>query len=187
MELIGPRPLPRLELRDGVPPSMRTLVVVPTLLTSDAEIDEHINRLEIHYLANPDGDVHFALLSDWSDAPAETMPEDDRLLATAIEGIARLNRRARSLLPVPATASSCSIAGASGIRDEGKWMGWERKRGKLDELNQLLRGAGDTTFVAAGGRRPTCPPASATWSPSTPTRACREAPSIASSARWPIR
>ena len=73
-DLLGPTPLPRLELRDGVPPA-RALVVMPTLLTGAAEIEEHVDRLEIHYLANPDGDIHFALLSDWTDAPAEAMPE----------------------------------------------------------------------------------------------------------------
>src|SRR4029453_19444011 len=76
MQLLGPRLLPRLELRDGVPPSLRTLIVVPTLLTSEADIDEQISRLEIHYLANADGDIRLALLSAHVDAPAETMPDD---------------------------------------------------------------------------------------------------------------
>ena len=80
MAVLGPRSLPRLELHDGVPPSLRTLVVVPTLLTSEADIDEQVSRLEIHFLANPDGDLHFALLSDWRDALTETRPEDARLL-----------------------------------------------------------------------------------------------------------
>ena len=64
----GPKALPGLELRDGVPPSLRTLVVVPTLLTTRAEIEEQIERLEVHYLASSDGDLRFALLSDWTDA-----------------------------------------------------------------------------------------------------------------------
>jgi cyclic beta-1,2-glucan synthetase len=75
-ELLGPRALPRLALRDGVPADLRTLVVVPTLLTGHAQIAEQIERLEVHYLANPDGDLRFALLSDWTDAPQETMPGD---------------------------------------------------------------------------------------------------------------
>ena len=74
-ELLGPRALPRLELRDGVPADLRTLVVVPTLLTSHAQIAEQIERLEVHYLANPDGDLRFALLSDWTDAPKKTCRE----------------------------------------------------------------------------------------------------------------
>ncbi len=136
---IGPRPLPRLELRDGVPPSSRTLVVMPTLLTGEAEIEENVGRLEIHYLANPDGDVHFALLSDWTDAPTETMPEDDRLLAAAVDGIARLNRR-HGRAPDDGERFLLLHRRRVWNQAEGKWMGWERKRGKLDELNHLLRG-----------------------------------------------
>ena len=86
MELLGPRALPRLALRDGVPADLRTLVVVPTLLTGHAQIAEQIERLEVHYLANPDGDLRFALLSDWTDAPQETMPGDDELLAATHRG-----------------------------------------------------------------------------------------------------
>ncbi|HWN91419.1 MAG TPA: glycosyl transferase, partial [Verrucomicrobiae bacterium] len=150
MDLIGPRPLPRLELPEGVPASMRTLVVVPTLLTSAAEIEEHVNRLEIHFLANPDGHVHFVLLSDWKDAPAETMPEDAGLLTMAIDGIARLNARSG---PAPAGGGRFLLLHRRRTWNahEGTWMGWERKRGKLDELNELLTGTGETTFAALGG------------------------------------
>jgi cyclic beta-1,2-glucan synthetase len=153
MALLGPRSLPRLELHDGVPPSLRTLVVVPTLLTSEAEIEEHVNRLEIHFLASPDGDLHFALLSDWRDAPTETMPEDDRLLAAAQDGIARLNARNG---PAPAAGARFLLLHRRRLWNaaEGTWMGWERKRGKLDELNRLLAGATDTTFTATHGRVP---------------------------------
>jgi cyclic beta-1,2-glucan synthetase len=154
--LVGPRALPRLELPDGVPASLRTVVVVPVLLTSEAAIEEHVNHLEIHFLANPDGDIHFALLSDWIDAPSETMPEDDRLLAAAAVGIAGLN--ARHGAP-PAGGERFLLLHRRRIWSAGedKWMGWERKRGKLDELNHLLMGTGDTTFTKPGGRRPQVP------------------------------
>ena len=69
------------------------MIVVPTLLTHQPEVDEQIERLEVHYLANSDGDLRFALLSDWTDARAEHVPGDEEILATAREGIARLNRR----------------------------------------------------------------------------------------------
>ena len=92
-ELLGPRVLPRLALRDGVPADLRTLVVVPTLLIGPAQIAEQIERLEVHYLANPEGDLRFALLSDWTDAAQENMPGDDELLAATVDGIAQLNRR----------------------------------------------------------------------------------------------
>jgi len=150
MDLIGPRPLPRLELPEGVPAGMRTLVVVPTLLTSAAEIEEHVNRLEIHFLANPDGHVHFVLLSDWKDATAESMPEDAALLTTAIDGIARLNARSGPAPPGGERFLLLHRRRAWNAR-EGTWMGWERKRGKLDELNELLTGTGETTFAALGG------------------------------------
>ena len=162
MGLLGPRLLPRLELPDGVPSDLRTLVVVPTLLTSAREIEEQVDRLEIHFLANPDGDLRFALLSDWTDAPTETMPDDDRLLAAAIEGIARLNRRHG---PAAAGGERFLLLHRRRVWNaaQGTWMGWERKRGKLHELNRLLRGAPDTTFMATRGRAARrCPPPSAT-------------------------
>ncbi len=156
MELLGPRLLPRLELRDGVPASMRTLVAVPTLLTNEADIEEQVGRLEIHYLANPDGDIRLALLSDHLDAPAETMPDDARLVEAAADGIARLNRRHA---PAPDGGDRFLLLHRRRVWNEaeGKWIGWERKRGKLQELNRLLRGATDTTFVPTGGRPPTVP------------------------------
>jgi cyclic beta-1,2-glucan synthetase len=112
--------LPGLSLREGIPAHLRTMVVVPTLLTTRAAIEQHIERLEIHYLASPDGELHFALLSDWTDAPAEHAAGDTALLDVAIEGIARLNRVHGA--PPPATASCCFIGGGSGAR--GRSNGW---------------------------------------------------------------
>ncbi len=147
MQLTGPRRLPRLALRDGVPPDLRTMVVVPTLLTNEADIEEQTNRLEVHYLANPDGDLRFAILSDWADAPAETTPGDDGLLAKAREGIRRLNQRHP---PPRDDGERFFLLHRRRVWNAGerRWMGWERKRGKLHELNRLLRGAVDTTFLA---------------------------------------
>ena len=91
--LVPPCIPPRLELSGGVPAEFRTMVVVPTLLTRRAEVEEQIERLEVHYLANADGDVRFALLSDWPDAPTEHADGDEEILAAAVEGVARLNAR----------------------------------------------------------------------------------------------
>jgi cyclic beta-1,2-glucan synthetase len=150
MGLLGPRRLPRMELLHGIPGELRTIVVVPTLLTTAAEVSEQVERLEVHYLGNSDGDVRFALLSDWLDAPSETMPGDDELLAAAVDGIARLNARYG-----PAADGGERFFVFHRKRawnpSEAKWMGWERKRGKLHELNQLLRGVENTTFVPVGG------------------------------------
>src|SRR5262252_5229353 len=146
VEMLPPRALPRLELADGVPPELKTLVAVPTLLTGSAQIADQIARLDVHYLANDDGELRFALVSDWTDAVAEHAPEDASLLAAARAGIAELNRRHG-----PAGEGEPRFYLFHRRRlwsdSEGRWMGWERKRGKLHELNRLLRGATDTSFL----------------------------------------
>ena len=153
---IPARRLPALELRDGVPADLRTIVVVPSMLTSQADLEAQIERLEVHYLASGDAELRFALLSDWTDSSTETREGDEALVAAATVAIARLNR-----IHGPA---------ADGDRfflfhrkrlwndHEGKWMGWERKRGKLHELNRLLRGVSGTSFVALDGAPPVAPP-----------------------------
>jgi cyclic beta-1,2-glucan synthetase len=151
----GARSLPAMELGHGVPASLRTIVVVPTLLTTRSELEKQIERLEVHYLASQDGDLSFALLSDWTDSATENGSNDDELLGAAAEGIARLNR---SHGPAAAGARFILLHRRRIWNDgQGKWIGWERKRGKLHELNRLLRGATDTTFVAIGGRPPFVP------------------------------
>jgi cyclic beta-1,2-glucan synthetase len=147
--------LPALELRSGVPARLRTVVAVPTLLTTEAAIEAHIDRLEIHHLASPEGDLHFALISDWMDAATEHVDGDAILLAAAAAGIARLNQRYG---PAPGGPRFLLLhrkrvwnAG------EASWIGWERKRGKLHELNRLLRGAADTSFLEVGGAAPQVP------------------------------
>lgn len=139
--------LPALELAGGVPPSLRTLIAVPTLLTGEAELREQIERLEVHYLADSGGDLFYALLTDGIDADQETLPADAPLLAWAGEAVARLNRRYG---PGPDPASQrFLLLHRRRVFNHGErcWMGWERKRGKLHELNRLLRGATDTTFL----------------------------------------
>jgi cyclic beta-1,2-glucan synthetase len=148
-------PLPGLALEQGIPLELRTMVVVPMLLIDQPTVAEQIDRLEVHYLASSEGELYFALLADWTDAATETVEGDDALLEAAITGIARLNEK--------------HGPGSGGDRfyllhrrrvwndRQRRWIGWERKRGKLNELNRLLRGDPDTTFIAIDGRRPTLP------------------------------
>jgi cyclic beta-1,2-glucan synthetase len=143
MLLVQPRLLPRLDFSGGIPPDCRTMVVVPTLLTSLAGVDQLIETLEIHYLANRDAQLHFALLTDFRDAPAATTPEDAPLLAQAEQGIALLNQKYPGERPDrfflfhrPRRWNAA----------QGVWMGYERKRGKLAEFNALLRGGPRTPF-----------------------------------------
>ena len=152
---VGATLLPGLELRDGVPTDLRTIVVVPTLLTSISEIREQIERLEVHHLSNPDANFVFALLSDWRDADAEQVPGDAPLFDEAAAGVRRLNERYG-----PAAAGTRFFLlhrRRVWNEGEGKWIGWERKRGKLHELNRLLRGATGTTFAAVDGQAPLLP------------------------------
>lgn len=148
---VAPKPLPGLDLATGIPPHLRTLVAVPVLLRNANDIAEEIERLEVHHLSSAGGAVQYALLSDAPDAAVETVPEDARLISDAIEAIARLNARYptddgdrffflhRRRLWNPS---------------EGVWMGWERKRGKLAELNRLLRGATDTSYAVVSSPLP---------------------------------
>ncbi|MFD3263845.1 GH36-type glycosyl hydrolase domain-containing protein [Phenylobacterium ferrooxidans] len=139
--------LPALELAGGVPAEHRTLVAVPMMLTSPEAIQEQVEGLEIHYLASVEGDVHYALLSDWVDADRESERVDAELLGLAADGIASLNQKYG---PAPGGDRFLLLHRRRVWNDsEGRWIGWERKRGKLHELNRLLRGAQDTTFVAA--------------------------------------
>jgi len=154
--LVRPRLLPKLALAEGVPPELRTLVVVPMLLTNHEDIEGQVERLEVHYLANPEGHLHFALLSDWVDAPCERMPGDEELLTALADRIAQLDRRYEG----PSDAGSRFVLlhrRRLWNEKEGKWIGWERKRGKLHELNRLLRGAKDTTFIPVNGQPVTVP------------------------------
>jgi cellobiose phosphorylase len=143
-----PRKLPRLDLRTGVPESARTMVVVPTLLPSVAAAQAMVERLEVHALGNMDRFLHFALLTDFPDATSEHMPSDDEVLSVVRRGIEALNARY-----APETQDRFYLfhRARRWNPSEGVWMGWERKRGKLEEFNRLLRGATDTSFIVQIG------------------------------------
>ena len=132
------------EYRDGVPAEARTLVVVPALIGSRGDVEELINRIEVHHLANMRGELYFALLTDWPDSRFEQSDQDLELLAHARAEIAQLNERYPE-----GVAKRFHLLHRRRLYNEaeGVWMGWERKRGKLDELNLLLRGDPDTTFL----------------------------------------
>ena len=146
--LTGPRLLPRLDFSLGIDPDSRTFVAVPTLV-EDAEGAEHLlGAIEVHYLSNRDKSLHFALLTDFPDAEAETLPSDAALLETLRSGITELNARYASgkgspfyLFHRPRRWNQA----------EKRWMGYERKRGKIEEFNALLRGSGAEAFSATVG------------------------------------
>ena len=151
----GAARLPGLELKGGVPTSLRTLVAIPSLLTSRKDLLDQIEQLEIHNLSGAAGDLTFALLLDGLDADEETIAGEDALLAEGQAAIDRLN----DLHPSGPAGPKFLLLHRKRLFNaaENKWMGWERKRGKLHELNKLLRGAADTSFVSADGSVPAVP------------------------------
>ena len=144
--LIPPRRLPRIEL-DAVPASARTMVIVPTLFDSVQRVEDLIAHLEVQALGNIDPHIHFALLSDFRDAQTETLPQDEGILHAARTGIAALNARYAD----GGTRFFLFHRHRQWNAREGLWMGWERKRGKIEEFNRLLRGATDTSFTVSVG------------------------------------
>ncbi len=134
--LASPRPLPRMDFSTGIPPQYRTLVAVPTMLSSPQNVEHLVEALEVRFLANRNANLHFALLTDFRDAALETLPQDASLLALAAERIAALNTQYAAgrndvffLLHRPRRWNPYDRI----------WMGYERKRGKLADLNTLLR------------------------------------------------
>nr|MDQ3042772.1 hypothetical protein [Acidobacteriota bacterium] len=144
---LPPRILPRMNTADGIPDEARTMVVIPTLLTSEAVAGELLEKLEVYYLANQDKNIYFGLLSDFADASAEETATDAAFLETAIGGIEDLNKRYSAAADVP--RFHLFHRRRRWNERENKWMGWERKRGKLQEFNRILRGAADTSFIIA--------------------------------------
>jgi cellobiose phosphorylase len=145
--LVSPQSLPRLDFEHGIPPGHRTMVAVPTMLTTAAGVEHLLENLEVRYLANRDRFLHFALVTDFTDALSETLPGDAELVRVARDGIMRLNdkyaserRDAFYLFHRPRRWNA---------RD-GVWMGYERKRGKLADLNATLRGATDRFSEVVG-------------------------------------
>ncbi len=141
--LVSPRNLPRMDFSEGIPAYAHTLAVVPCMLNNTPTIAALLESLEVRYLANIDANVDFALLTDFCDSSQETTPEDDALLAQVTEGIERLNYKYRRhkdhvfyLLHRPRRWNE----------REKIWMGYERKRGKLGDLNAFLRGTGEDRF-----------------------------------------
>lgn len=144
-KLLPPHLLPRLDLSEGIPLELRTMVVIPTLLLTRESVAGQFDRLEVIYLANTDPHLHFALLSDFADASAAQMPEDQALLELALARTAQLNVR------YGADRFFLFHRRREWNKSQGCYMGWERKRGKLEEFNRLLAGATDTSFEVQSG------------------------------------
>ncbi len=141
--IIRPLILPRMDFSDGIPDEFKTLVVIPSMFNELSELEELLENLEVRFLANRGPNIHFALLTDFKDSKTEHLPGEDELLRSARVQIEELNSRYGDnqdelffLFHRPRKYNA----------KEKVWMGFERKRGKLAEMNALLRGTGREKF-----------------------------------------
>ena len=146
--IVPPRVLPKLDFEKGIPRESSAAVVMPVLVAGADEVPPLLDRLERHYLANPDPTLLFALLTDHADAPAEHMPGDEDVVRVLVDGIRGLNHRhgggGRGPFHVLHRPRRYNPA-------EGCWMGWERKRGKLEEFNDFAAGGPGSGFSTHEG------------------------------------
>ncbi len=145
---VKPKLLSRMDFSEGIPPECRSLVIVPTMLSSHDYIEELIEGLEIRYLANREKNLHFGLLTDFTDADSATLPQDESLVVLAKTRIEGLNEKYKA---PEEDAFFLFHRPRKWNARERKWMGCERKRGKLSALNAFLRGRGGEEFSLVVG------------------------------------
>src|SRR6185295_13574159 len=151
---LEPEKLPRMDFSKGIPSESRTLVVIPTLLTDAPQINHLIEGLEVRFLANREDNVCFGLLTDFQDAASRDMPGDEALLRLIQAKVNNLNNRYGGhhkghffLFHRPRLWNP----------RQGVWMGYERKRGKLEDLNRVLRGGSPSPFSLIVGQTSVLP------------------------------
>ena len=133
--LLPPRVLAKMSFADGgIPDAFRTLVVVPMLLVDETTLSDEVEKLEVRYLANPDDNLQFGLLADYRDCDQKQTEGDARLLDHAVRAIEGLNQQ------YGADRFYLFVRDREWCETEQKYIGWERKRGKLEELNALISG-----------------------------------------------
>ena len=140
-ESVRPKHLPRLAFVDGIPPEHKVMVVVPAMLSSESAVKDLAHRLQLHYLANPERHAQFAMLTDWVDADTQTLATDDVLLRLACERVDQLNVRYPQVdgdVEGEAPRFIVLHRQRSFSETEQRWIGWERKRGKLELLVEAL-------------------------------------------------
>ena len=151
-ESARPQHLPRLALGQGIPPEHRVLVAIPAMLTGTASYKSLTHRLLLHYLANPESNTQFALLTDWADAETQHLPSDRDLLEQTATLIRTLNTRycGTSMQDDAAPRFILLHRERSFSATEQRWIGWERKRGKLEQLVAALALGNSAAFLNLG-------------------------------------
>jgi cellobiose phosphorylase len=147
-KLTHPRFIPKLELKNGIQEEFSTAVVIPVIFNDVSRIQSLIEKMEVYYLSNAEENLYFVLLGDLCDSDSETDENDKSIVDTALEMIEKLNEKY-------CKNGEDKFYFLSRHRKynkrEGKWMGWERKRGKLMEFNYLIRGCNSTSYNVISG------------------------------------
>lgn len=142
------RLVPKLELKEGIGENNRTIVVIPTIINNVKKVHELVNNMEVYFLGNMDKNLYFALLSDFKDSTLKVEKEDKEIVKAALNEIKKLNKKyAKDREDIFYFFSRYRQYNEK----EGIWLGWERKRGKLMEFNQLIRGNNKTSYDVISG------------------------------------
>ena len=144
ISFLAPVMLPKMDFKDGIPSEDATLVIVPMLLSSVEGIHREVEKLQVRFLANPESNLFFGLFSDFTDSDDPTAADDAVLLQAVRRGIAGLNER------YPGGHFVLFHRRRVWSESEQKWIGKERKRGKIDELNAFLTGGGPPELLQVG-------------------------------------
>ncbi|WP_172856646.1 glucoamylase family protein [Thermoanaerobacterium sp. RBIITD] len=142
MHINKPTIIPKIELKNGIPDDSATMVIIPTLLTSVKRVKELLSQLEVIYIANKEKNLYFALVGDFKDTKEEKLPDDDKIVESALNGIKKLNKKYSPEKDVFFYFHRKRIF----CKMQESFMGWERKRGAIVEFNELLNGSNDTSY-----------------------------------------
>ncbi len=141
--LSTPSFIPKMDFKEVIPEKYSTVVVIPTLLNNTSRVKELVHDLEIHYLANAQNNLYFALLGDFKDSDSEDEEEDKEVVNVGLLAIEGLNKKyckdGKKIFFFLNRYRQYN-------KKENKWIGWERKRGKLMEFNEFLRGNENTSY-----------------------------------------
>ena len=146
--IMPPTFFPRLELKDGISDSMKTVVVMPAILNNETRVDELLEHLESHYLTNKENNLYFALIGAFKDSKDKPDKKSQNILNYAISGVTRLNDK-YSKSEEPGVDDIFYFYHRRSVYNENDhiWTGWERKRGALMEFNEMLLGSETTSFI----------------------------------------
>lgn len=142
-KIVPPTHIPRMDFKDGIPEEEKTIVIIPSLLTSKERTKELLRQLEVYYLANRDKNIYYALLGDFKDSITENNSMDKEINQQGIKEVKRLNKKY-----FKDSKDHFFFLNRKRIFNEKEkvYMGYERKRGKIMEFIALLKNDGKTTY-----------------------------------------